>query len=114
MSKTMSGKSTMSVTSSHMQVHQYSPDNYAIGYFKKQGFTTDISLEKSLWMGYIKDYEGGTIMQCQMVDKVKYQNVSFLISQHRKVTILINSGRFRDDKTICAIFTSSASRNQKH
>lgn len=33
-------------------------DNYAIGYFKKQGFTTDITLEKSLWMGYIKDYEG--------------------------------------------------------
>jgi histone acetyltransferase len=37
-------------------------DNYAIGYFKKQGYTTDITLEKSLWMGYIKDYEGGTIM----------------------------------------------------
>lgn len=33
-------------------------DNYAIGYFKKQGFTTEISLEKSIWMGYIKDYEG--------------------------------------------------------
>jgi histone acetyltransferase len=38
-------------------------DNYAIGYFKKQGFTTDITLEKALWMGYIKDYEGGTLMQ---------------------------------------------------
>lgn len=38
-------------------------DNYAIGYFKKQGFTTDITLDRSVWVGYIKDYEGGTIMQ---------------------------------------------------
>lgn len=65
-------------------------DNYAIGYFKKQvrfsflrsrslslatradsslfgfgpqGFTKDITFDKSNWVGYIKDYEGGTIMQ---------------------------------------------------
>lgn len=35
-------------------------DNYAVGYFQKQGFTKEITLDKSLWMGYIKDYEGGT------------------------------------------------------
>ncbi|KAI8605698.1 hypothetical protein EDD21DRAFT_394227 [Dissophora ornata] len=44
-------------------------DNYAIGYFKKQGFTKDITLDRSIWMGYIKDYEGGTIMQCTMVPR---------------------------------------------
>lgn len=38
-------------------------DNYAIGYFKKQGFSKDITLDKTKWVGYIKDYEGGTIMQ---------------------------------------------------
>ncbi|KDN44416.1 hypothetical protein RSAG8_05463, partial [Rhizoctonia solani AG-8 WAC10335] len=38
-------------------------DNFAIGYFKKQGFTKEITLPRSVWMGYIKDYEGGTIMQ---------------------------------------------------
>ncbi|KAJ1841152.1 histone acetyltransferase, partial [Coemansia sp. RSA 2708] len=44
-------------------------DNYAIGYFQKQassicpGFTKEITLDKRLWMGYIKDYEGGTLMQ---------------------------------------------------
>ncbi|OLY80597.1 Histone acetyltransferase gcn5 [Smittium mucronatum] len=38
-------------------------DNYAIGYFKKQGFTKDITFDKRLWIGYIKDYEGGTLMQ---------------------------------------------------
>ncbi|KAM9904358.1 hypothetical protein OXX69_007583, partial [Metschnikowia pulcherrima] len=42
-------------------------DNYAIGYFKKQGFTKEVSLDKSRWVGYIKDYEGGTLMQCQML-----------------------------------------------
>lgn len=38
-------------------------DNYAIGYFKKQGFTKEISFDRERWVGYIKDYEGGTIMQ---------------------------------------------------
>lgn len=48
-------------------------DNYAIGYFKKQGFTKDISgLDKKVWMGYIKDYEGGTLMHCPMVEKIRY------------------------------------------
>jgi len=47
-------------------------DNYAIGYFKKQGFTKEITLDKTIWMGYIKDYEGGTLMQCSMLPKVRY------------------------------------------
>ncbi|KAJ2539469.1 histone acetyltransferase, partial [Coemansia sp. RSA 1933] len=29
----------------------------------EQGFTKEINLDKRLWMGYIKDYEGGTLMQ---------------------------------------------------
>ncbi|KAI9319673.1 Bromodomain-containing protein [Dichotomocladium elegans] len=47
-------------------------DNYAIGYFRKQGFTTDITLDRRKWVGYIKDYEGGTIMQCTIIPKVVY------------------------------------------
>ncbi|ODV87320.1 hypothetical protein CANARDRAFT_194874 [[Candida] arabinofermentans NRRL YB-2248] len=47
-------------------------DNYAIGYFKKQGFTKDITLPKKVWMGYIKDYEGGTLMQCSMLPSIRY------------------------------------------
>ncbi|KAI9139014.1 hypothetical protein BKA69DRAFT_1040483 [Paraphysoderma sedebokerense] len=50
-------------------------DNYAIGYFKKQGFTTEITLDKSVWMGYIKDYEGANIMQCTLVPKISYCNI---------------------------------------
>lgn len=37
-------------------------DEFAIGYFKKQGFTKDINMVKSAYLGYIKDYEGATLM----------------------------------------------------
>ena len=41
-------------------------DEFAIGYFKKQGFSKDIKLAKSVFQGYIKDYEGATLMgRCQ-------------------------------------------------
>ena len=37
-------------------------DEFAIGYFKKQGFSKDIKLTKAIYQGYIKDYEGATLM----------------------------------------------------
>ena len=64
-------KDYVKATSNVMHFLTYA-DNYAIGYFKKQGFTKEITLEKRRWMGYIKDYEGGTIMQCSMVPKIRY------------------------------------------
>jgi histone acetyltransferase len=39
-------------------------DNYAIGYFQKQGFSKTIAMPKERWFGYIKDYDGGTLMEC--------------------------------------------------
>ncbi|KAG0232692.1 histone acetyltransferase [Mortierella sp. GBA43] len=62
-------------------------DNYAIGYFKKQGFTKEIALDRSIWMGYIKDYEGGTIMQCTMVPRVKYLEGNTLLRTQRKAVV---------------------------
>ncbi|TPX38094.1 hypothetical protein SmJEL517_g00331 [Synchytrium microbalum] len=62
-------------------------DNYAIGYFKKQGFTTDITLDKSIWVGYIKDYEGGTIMQCTMLPKVRYLAAHDILSTQRRAVL---------------------------
>ena len=62
-------------------------DNYAVGYFRKQGFTKEITLERSVWAGYIKDYEGGTIMQCKMLPKVDYLNVQDLIAQQREAVL---------------------------
>ncbi|KAI9503682.1 hypothetical protein BX070DRAFT_190982 [Coemansia spiralis] len=74
-------------------------DNYATGYFQKQacifflpteqsfGFTKEITLDKRLWMGYIKDYEGGTLMQCSMVDKVEYLRVKEILAVQREAVL---------------------------
>lgn len=62
-------------------------DNYAIGYFKKQGFTKEINLDRSIWVGYIKDYEGGTLMQCSMVPRVHYLQVQDLLTAQRQAIL---------------------------
>ncbi|KAG2216320.1 hypothetical protein INT45_006517 [Circinella minor] len=62
-------------------------DNYAIGYFRKQGFTTEITLDRRKWVGYIKDYEGGTIMQCTMVPKVEYCKARELLEIQRQAVL---------------------------
>lgn len=60
-------------------------DNFAIGYFKKQGFSSDLTLDKSIWIGYIKDYEGATLLQCSFYKKVCYAQIRTLVSRHREV-----------------------------
>lgn len=62
-------------------------DNYAVGYFRKQGFSKEISLDRSVWAGYIKDYEGGTIMQCTMLEKVDYLKTKDIIAQQREAIL---------------------------
>jgi histone acetyltransferase len=62
-------------------------DNYAVGYFKKQGFTKDITLDRSIWAGYIKDYQGATILQCTMIPKVNYLEKADLIAQQREAIL---------------------------
>lgn len=62
-------------------------DNYAIGYFKKQGFTKEITLDKSVWMGYIKDYEGGTIMQCSMVPRIRYLEQGRMLQKQKECVL---------------------------
>jgi histone acetyltransferase len=51
-------------------------DNFATGYFKKQGFTADISLSTTHWKGYIKDYDGGTMMGCRLYQHIDYRDIS--------------------------------------
>ncbi|KAK4686728.1 histone acetyltransferase, partial [Tremellales sp. Uapishka_1] len=58
-------------------------DNYAVGYFKKQGFTKEISYDRERWVGYIKDYEGGTIMQCTMLPKIRYLEVHQILADQK-------------------------------
>lgn len=62
-------------------------DNYAVRFFKKQGFSEDISLERSVWAGYIKDYEGATILQCSVLPKVDYTSIRDLLTQQREAIL---------------------------
>ncbi|PVH71358.1 histone acetyltransferase GCN5-like protein [Cadophora sp. DSE1049] len=62
-------------------------DNYATGYFQKQGFTKEITLDKPLWMGYIKDYEGGTIMQCSMLPRIRYLEAGRMLLKQKETVL---------------------------
>ena len=62
-------------------------DNYALGYFRKQGFSKEITLERSRWAGYIKDYEGATILQCTLLPKVDYTQVRDIITKQREAIL---------------------------
>eukprot|EP00644_Phytophthora_capsici_P013699 jgi/Phyca11/549691/estExt2_Genewise1Plus.C_PHYCAscaffold_330257 len=60
-------------------------DNYAIGYFKKQGFTKSVSMARPNWYGYIKDYDGGTLMECTIHTQINYLRITSMIHRQRKV-----------------------------
>uniref|UniRef100_A0A0R3RVB4 histone acetyltransferase n=1 Tax=Elaeophora elaphi TaxID=1147741 RepID=A0A0R3RVB4_9BILA len=49
-------------------------DEFAVGYFKKQGFSEKIAMDKKQYHGYIKDYEGATLMGCQLHPWIVYTN----------------------------------------
>ncbi|XP_015969734.1 histone acetyltransferase GCN5 [Arachis duranensis] len=59
-------------------------DNNAVGYFIKQGFTKEIHLEKDRWQGYIKDYDGGILMECKIDPKLPYIDLSTMIRRQRQ------------------------------
>lgn len=60
-------------------------DEFAIGYFKKQGFSMDIKLVKSAFQGYIKDYEGATLMGCQLNRQVPYAEFSLVTKRQKEI-----------------------------
>ena len=59
-------------------------DNYAIGYFKKQGFSKTISMPKGRYFGLIKDYDGGTMMECYLYPNVDYLNIPAMLAMQRE------------------------------
>jgi histone acetyltransferase len=58
-------------------------DNYAVGYFKKQGFTRTISMPKTRYHGLIKDYDGGTLMECYIHPSVDYTRIPQMLKAQR-------------------------------
>lgn len=102
-------KDYVKATSDVMHFLTYA-DNYAIGYFKKQGFTKEITLDRPRWMGYIKDYEGGTIMQCSMLPKIRYlESGRLLLKQkaavHAKIKAVSKSYEVHSPPTVWSKIT---------
>lgn len=58
-------------------------DNGAIGYFRKQGFSKDITLDEDKYKGYIKDYDGATLMECVIRPGIDYLNIPEMIKRQR-------------------------------
>lgn len=58
-------------------------DNFAIGYFQKQGFSKHISMPRERWVGYIKEYDGGTLMECYIHPAVPYTQIPDLLQKQR-------------------------------
>ena len=50
-------------------------DNNAIEYFRKQGFTQNHDLPEPRYLGFIKDYNGSTLMQCSIARHIQHENL---------------------------------------
>jgi histone acetyltransferase len=86
------GTKLMNYLKTEMQKQQISflmtcADNLAIGYFKKQGFHKEILMPYELWKGYLKDYEGSTLMECLIDPDIDYINIGAFIS-NQKITLI--------------------------
>lgn len=60
-------------------------DEYATGYFRKQGFSTQINLSKAVYHGYIKEYEGATLMGCELNPRIRYVDFSTTLKKQKEV-----------------------------
>jgi histone acetyltransferase len=58
-------------------------DNNAVGYFSKQGFTKTLTMPRERWHGYIKDYDGGTLMECFIHPTLPFTDLPGAIAKQR-------------------------------
>uniref|UniRef100_A0A915I7H8 histone acetyltransferase n=1 Tax=Romanomermis culicivorax TaxID=13658 RepID=A0A915I7H8_ROMCU len=65
-------------------------DEFAVGYFRKQGFSQIIGLPKQSYAGFIKEYEGATFMCCQLHPKVVYTQFSTMIKYQKEIVAKVN------------------------
>jgi len=60
-------------------------DEFAIGYFKKQGFSKEIKIVKPTYYGFIKEYEGATLMHCELHSQIIYTQFSGVIRKQKEI-----------------------------
>ena len=56
-----------------------------MGYFKKQGFSRDLKLTKSIYQGFIKEYEGATLMGCELNPKIVYVEFTNVVRKQKEI-----------------------------
>lgn len=71
-------------------------DEFAIGYFKKQGFSKDIKVVRPVFAGYIKEYEGATLMHCELHPSIVYTQFSSVIRKQKEIIKELISQRQKD------------------
>jgi len=59
-------------------------DNFAIGYFSKQGFHKNVMMPRERWGPFIKEYDGGTLMECEINFNLSYTDIPGMIKKHRR------------------------------
>lgn len=75
-------------------------DENAIEFFKKQGFSNDIKLPRSEFFGYIKDYEGATLMHCELHPGIIYTQFSSVVRQQKEIVKELFSQRQQEIQKI--------------
>ncbi|VDQ10561.1 unnamed protein product [Trichobilharzia regenti] len=60
-------------------------DSFATGYFRKQGFSREIRLSRQAYVGFIKEYEGATLMGCELYPNIIYTRFSELIAKQKEL-----------------------------
>lgn len=51
-----------------------------------QGFSKDIKLPRDVHQGYIKEYEGATLMGCELDTRIQYTEFSQVIQKQKTVS----------------------------
>lgn len=52
-----------------------------------QGFSKEIKIPKTKYVGYIKDYEGATLMGCELNPRIPYTEFSVIIKKQKEVSM---------------------------
>lgn len=58
-----------------------------------QGFSKDIKVPKAKYVGYIKDYEGATLMGCELNPSIPYTEFSVIIKKQKEVCAFLHSNQ---------------------
>ncbi len=66
------------------------PYSYFVSLASCQGFSKDIKMPKSKYVGYIKDYEGATLMGCELNPCIPYTEFSVIIKKQKEVCVCVS------------------------